>query len=82
MESTNNSTSCAAQLLNHEKRKHLALTVIKNKHTITEVADNNNVSRKFIHGLKDKAIASINQCFEPKDPEEDKVLFYLPVTKL
>ena len=82
MESTNNPHFNAAQLMNHEKRKHLALTVIKNKQSITHVADNNNVSRQFIHVLKDKAIASIDQAFKPKNVEEEKVLFYLPVTKL
>jgi len=84
MESTNNSTAPTAQSINLENRKRLALTVIKNEQTITEVADNNKVSRKFVHGhgLKDKAITGIEQAFEPKDPKENTVLFYLPVTRL
>jgi len=69
MESTRNSHLSVAQLMNQEKRKRLALTVIKNEQTITEVAGNNKVNRKFVHALKDKAIAGVGQAFTPKKTE-------------
>jgi len=48
----------------------------------TAVANENNVSRKFVQKLKNKATNAVNQSFKPKPKEENKVLFYLPVTKM
>ena len=82
MESANPVDTCQAKKINHEKRKDLALDVIKNKKTITDTAKENNVSRKFVYSIKDKAVDAVNQAFDPKSEKDDKVLFYLPVTKL
>ena len=74
--------SCPAKSFSDDDKKHLALKVVQNKQTITEAAEKNNVSRKFIHKLKDKAIEGIQQSFQKNNSEEQKVLFYVPVTKL
>jgi len=79
MESIN---SCPAKSFSPNDKKHLALKVVQNKQTITEAAQKNNVSRKFIHKLKDKAIGGIQQAFQENNSKEQKVLFYIPVTKL
>ena len=78
---TTASNLCAAKAITQDNRKHLALQVIKNKQTITEAAQKNNVSRKFIHQLKDTAIDAVDQSFEPKPENKEKVLFYLPIRK-
>ena len=79
MEPTHYNNSFPAKSIPDEERKQLALKIIKNEKSITELAAKKNVSRKFIHSLKDKATQAIDQCFEPKATEED-VLFYLPIT--
>ncbi len=81
MESANPVDTCQAKKINHEKRKDLALDVIKNKKTIADAAKENNVSRKFVHSLKDKAVDAVNQAFDPKTATDENVLFNLPVTK-
>ncbi len=80
MEPSHYSNSCPAKAITNNERKQLVLTVIKNKNTITNVAEKNNVSRKFIHELKNKATEAIDQSFETNTNNND-VLFYLPVTK-
>jgi hypothetical protein len=81
MELTSQLQSCSAKELHQERRKDLALQVIKNEKTITRVAQENNVSRKFVHGLQNTALDSINQSFLPKTKSDNTVLFNLPVTK-
>lgn len=80
MESANPVDTCHAKTIDHEKRKDLALDVIRNKKSIADTAKENNVSRKFVHSIKDKAVDAVNQAFENKSENDDKVLFNLPVT--
>ncbi|MCP4115839.1 MAG: hypothetical protein GY737_10620, partial [Desulfobacteraceae bacterium] len=47
---------------------------------VTEIADSNNVSRKFIYKQKEIANKGLDHAFNPV-PKDDAVLFYLPVTK-
>ncbi len=68
-----------AQYLDSEKRKDLAIELIQQKQTVTAIAENYDVSRKFSYSQKEKALAAINDEFR-KVPD-NKVLFYLPVTK-
>ena len=68
----------AAKTLSKQRRKSIALSVIRNEQAITNAAKTHNVSRQFIHAQKNKAIDGVNQSFQADNPPNDKVLFYLP----
>ena len=62
------------------ERKSLSLQVLSKIGTITQLAQNHHVSRKFLYQQAAKAQQALDRTFEP--PESDKeVLYYLPVTK-
>jgi len=48
---------------------------------VTHLAQQHQVSRKFVYQQLAKATAAIDQAFEPAKPKDQKVLFYLPITK-
>ena len=58
------SDSSNAKSINNEERKSLTLDVIKGKQSITDASKENNVSRKFLHTLKNKALDAVDECFE------------------
>ncbi len=53
--------SYPAKQMTNKERKHIAMQVINNKASVTDIAKQRIVSRKFIHHQKDKATAAINQ---------------------
>ncbi len=63
------------------QKKHVALQVINKKAPVTEIAKSHNVSRQFVYSQKDKAMAAVDQAFNKKDNDDEKILFHLPVTK-
>jgi hypothetical protein len=77
---TTSSTSTAAGL-NADTRKHLAVQVLAKTEPVSQIAKHNNVSRKFLYKQAAKAEAALNEAFEDKTETDEKVLFYLPVTK-
>ena len=48
--------------------------------SVTDLARQTEVSRKFIYQQKEQAQQALQESFTPSAPDE-KVLFYLPVTK-
>ena len=60
---------CAAKNLNSEQRKNTALDVVSNSKTITQAANDNNASRKFIKGQRDKALEGIERSFKEEEAE-------------
>ena len=54
--------------------------MLAKSNSITDIAKENNVSRKFLYKQANKAEQSLDEVFK-KPGEEDDVLFYLPVTK-
>ncbi len=70
----------SAKLMSVEKKKLLALESIIQDSPITQIAETNKVSRKFIYAQKLKALGAINDVFV-EDENQDEILFYLPVTK-
>ena len=70
---------CPAKQLNKKQRQQLAEQALSNTESISELAKENQISRKFIYQQKNKAKASINQAFSEDSPSD--VLFYIPVTK-
>ena len=79
--------SYSAKEMNIKQKKTIALQVYKihQKQTITNIAKENQVSRQFVYKQKNKATQAIDDVFkEPEIADEkknEKVLFYLPVTK-
>ena len=72
------STSLAGQL-DAQQRQDLAVVVLAGG-CVTDLARQNEVSRKFIYQQKEQAQQALQESFTPSAPDE-KVLFYLPVTK-
>ena len=70
---------CPAKQLDKKQRQQLAEQALSNTESISELAKENQVSRKFIDQQKNKAKAGINQTFSEDTPSD--VLFYIPVTK-
>jgi len=71
--------SYRAKQLNARQKKELALAALSKSKPLTELAQENDVSRKFVYQQQGKAISAINDSFMPA-PKEGKVLFYIPVT--
>jgi hypothetical protein len=75
----NQASSPAAQLKPHQ-RQQIALRVLTKQETISGMAEEKGVSRKFLYKQGYIAKNALNLAFEK--PKADKeVLFYLPVTQ-
>ncbi len=76
-------TNSAAKLMNADDRKELALKALKKDKSVSKLAEQNNVSRKFVHKQKNKLVNAIDSAFSETDATNDahKVLYYIPVTK-
>lgn len=70
----------AAHSLSPSQRQDLALQVVGRSQPVSELAREHQVSRKFLYQQADKARNALEESFDPA-PEEQEVLFYLPVTK-
>lgn len=71
----------AARLLPPAQRQHLALQALAGTRPIAQLAHDHNVSRTFVYQQAAKAEHALDTAFTPPDPDADRVLFYLPVTK-
>jgi hypothetical protein len=72
--------SCPAKALAPSQRLQIGLHALAQSQTVTDLADEFDVSRKFV--AKQVAIAdrALDEAFAPR-ASDDEVLFYLPVTK-
>lgn len=74
--------SHAAHSLNSTKRQEIGIQAIGGNTPILHMADRYGVSRKFVYQQKEKALGGIAQAFDkPLSNGDEKVLFYIPVTK-
>ena len=73
--------SCPAKRLVPQQRQDLAIQVLAGAETISELARQHEVSRKFLYQQVHTAEQALEPSFRPSSPAPDKVLFYLPVTK-
>lgn len=69
-----------ASSLGPTERKTLSLQVLTRSESVSRLAQNYQVSRKFLYQQAAKASDALDETFTPSD-NNDKVLFYLPVTK-
>jgi hypothetical protein len=67
--------------MSRQQRKDIALQVIGHKTSVTSIANQHGVSRKFVYQQKAVTMDAVDHAFEATSPADDEVLFYLPVTK-
>ena len=69
-----------AASLSSTVRQDIGIQVLSRSLPISQLADQHQVSRKFVYQQGDKAQQALNESFAPS-PADDDVLFHLPVTK-
>jgi hypothetical protein len=73
--------SCLAKALAAPQRQTVALAALASSQTVTQVARDHKVSRKFVYQQVHKAQDALDKAFSPAGPTDDHVLFKVPVTK-
>jgi hypothetical protein len=71
---------CPAHLLSPQQRRQLALDALTGQ-GISHLADQHQVSRKFVYRQLHLVHDALDQAFAPQPQEQEPVLFYLPVTR-
>jgi hypothetical protein len=74
------SLDCPAHRLTPAQRRQLALDALAGQ-PISQLAQLHQVSRKFVYQQLDIAHDALEQAFAPGPDDQEKVLFYLPVTR-
>jgi len=72
---------CTAHSLNLCQRQEIAIKAVGASTPISHIANDYNVSRKFVYEQKDKALNGISTMFEDRSEDDKGVLFNLPITK-
>jgi hypothetical protein len=72
--------NCTAKTLGPSERLSLGVQALAGHQTITGLADDADVSRKFVYQQRDHAQAALDDAFAPTGAD-DQVLFQLPITK-
>ena len=72
--------SCPAKNLAPQQRQDLTIQVLAGTETVSELARQHKVSRKFLDQQVHTAEKALSEAFAPSSRPDD-VLFYLPVTK-
>jgi hypothetical protein len=68
-----------AQALSPPQRQRLALHALAGSQPVARLADQHDVSRKFVYQQADRARQALDDAFEPV-PDGQRVLFTVPVT--
>jgi hypothetical protein len=71
---------CPAHRLTPAQRRQLALDALAGQ-PISHLAEQHQVSRKFVYQQLDIALDALEQAFAPEPDNQEKVLFYLPITR-
>jgi hypothetical protein len=72
---------CSAAQMDRSQRRNLSVQAMRRTESVIHLAQQHQVSRKFVYQQLAKATVAIDQAFEPAEPKDQKVLFYLPITK-
>ena len=72
---------CPAEAMTPPKRRQLALEALAGAETVSCLAGEHAVSRKFVYQQTAKADKALDAAFAPAEADDQKVLFHLPVTK-
>jgi hypothetical protein len=71
---------CVASHLHPHERQQLAVQVLSKQEPVSHLAQEKQVSRKFLYQQKRIAEGALNRAFEKKSQEKE-VLYYLPITQ-
>lgn len=71
----------AAQAMEPRQRQGLALQALAGPETVSRLAQQHEVSRKFVYQQAAKAEEALDEAFSSAQRNDDQVLFHLPVTK-
>lgn len=71
----------AAKLLGPQQRQALAVDALAGAQSICQLAEDHDVSRKFVYQQAEKAEQALQEAFASAAPADDQVLFTIPVTK-
>jgi hypothetical protein len=74
------SSACAAHRLTAQQRRQIAQDALAGQ-SIAQLAQQHQVSRKFVYQQLDIAHDALDQAFAPQQQGQEMVLFYLPVTR-
>jgi hypothetical protein len=77
---TSGPISCPAKQMAPQQRRALSIDVIAGTETVSGLAREHHVSRKFVYQQVQTAEKALEHAFAPA-PVQDEVLFHLPVTK-
>jgi hypothetical protein len=72
---------CVARTLAPAQRQQLAVQALAGVETISQLARDSQVSRKFVRQQSTIADEALQEAFSTDEADDDQVLFYLPVTK-
>ena len=75
-----NSTSSVASGLHPNERQQLAVKILSKQESVSHLANQEQVSRKFLYQQKEIAQKALQTAFNKEEPE-NQVLYYLPVTQ-
>ncbi|WP_229642997.1 hypothetical protein [Waterburya agarophytonicola] len=75
-----NPSSSVASALQPRHRQELAINVLSKQESVSQIAKQEQVSRKFIYQQKAIAELALNTAFEKEEPDQE-VLYYLPITQ-
>jgi hypothetical protein len=78
---TPSSPTPAARRLPPPQRQHLALQALAGTRPLAQLAHDHLVSRKFVYQQAAKAENALDSAFTAPNPDADRVLFHVPVTK-
>ena len=76
-----NAVFCAAKAMEPRQRQGLALQSLAGSETVSRLAQQHEVSRKFVYQQAAKAEEALDDAFSSAECSDDQVLFHLPVTK-
>ncbi len=77
---TSSSSRCPARALDPCQRQNLAVLALAGSQPILHLAQQHDVSRKYVYQQAHLAEVALRRAFDPP-ADEERVLFYLPVTK-
>ncbi len=75
-----NPSNCVASSLHPLQRQEIAVKVLTKQEPITQIAKQEQVSRKFLYQQKAIAQKALNTAFKEEESAQE-VLYYLPITQ-
>ena len=78
--STSTQSNNAAKALDLVTRQQIGVLALAEKESVSKLARQHSISRKFVYAQKNKASDALDEAFSDQE-KDSKVLFHIPVTK-